>query len=756
MKENKNKNSNKNTIDNLKSDELETLDSSSISFRNFFKKNNKKSIEKSKNTTKIFSSSNLDKELTEETTIEKTVPEKIREKIDVSNILKQQDKNKVEKEKFENLKKRIIGLREEAKIGNDISEYNKNSNIYLNYDYEIPGYSDKRIEKESVTVELNNKFIELAKKNIKEPTGELPSIKEILNQNKKIDGIVNKSFKEATEEFIFLNKDDSSSTKETIIKSINNFENRDLNFLKNNITTEINFSQEKKIDQNDFVFNNDNKNNDLEDDKLDWNFNDTFVNEEIDYFKEYKYPYISFFAKKERNTALYISERKYAEEIKLKLEEIFKHNKLDLKIVDYDLSNRVINYAIRLPAHTNINDIIALEENIKVHLNVKSVRIQLPIPDKSLVGIEISFTKGEKLSFIDTYLNINKSFNNNTKGKYKIFLGKDIYNKNLSFDLINYPNIMIVGNSESGKNNLINLFIISLLMSYNPQELNLVLIDPNSTELMNYHNLPHLLMPIVNNVKKTFDIFNSIVQMLKERYILMMKNKVRNIDELNLSLKENSLSKILIIINEFNSLYSFNPPLFNKFISLIKERGRKVGVFFAVASSKPKMDCLNTEFLRDFDLRLLTKTEDNSLSKLIIKKNGGEKLLFDDEFLIWKKNDISFRAQSSYISREEIDKVVYFLEGKTAAKYKMHVDNDNLSKRFFSENSNYIKAAKIILCRKSFINVSLLQRELNINEVIAKKIEDTLEYLGIIEKKRESINRRYLLKKEICNDKKYW
>ncbi|BDV02286.1 MAG: hypothetical protein HPAVJP_1750 [Candidatus Hepatoplasma vulgare] len=749
MKENKNQNTSK----NLENDELETLDRSSISFKKIFKRNNKKSIEKSKNTTKIFSTSNLDKEKEEEISIEKTVPEKIREKIDFSYILKQQDNNKIEKEKFENLKKKIINLREEAKVGNDISEYNKNSNIYLNHDYDIPGYNDKRIEKteRNNTMELNNKFIELAKKNIKDPTGEMPSFKDALAQKNKIDNVVNKSFLEATGEISFSKDENSFSTKETIIKSIKNYEND--NSFKSGYIIQNNIPQaEEQIKEKDFFLNN----NDFEEDKLDWNFNDTFVNEEINYFKEYKYPPLDLFLKKERDTALYISERKYAEEIKLKLEEIFKHNNLDLKIVDYDLSNRVISYSVKLPAHTNINDIVALEENIKIHLNVKNVRIQLPIPDKSLIGIEIAFTKGGNLSFIETYLNINKSFNNNTKGKYKIFLGKDIYNKNLSFDLLNYSNILIIGNSENGKNNLINLFIISLLMNYNPQELNFILIDPIGTELMSYHNLPHLLMPVVNETKKAFDVFNSIIQMLKERYILMMKNHVRNIEELNEKLNDNSLAKILIIVNEFSSLYTFNPSLFNKFVSLIKERGKKAGVFFVVASDKPKIDFLNSDFLRDFDLRLLTKTEDINISKAIIKKNGGEKLLFGDDFLIWKKNDISFRAQSSYISREEIDKIVYFLERKTAPKYQMHVEEDNLNSKYFLESSNYIQAAKIILCRKSFVSIPLLQRELNINETVAKKIEDTLEYLGIIEKKRESINRRYLLKKEICYDKKHW
>lgn len=742
---------------------LQTIDSSSMSLKNFFKKE-KENPKTSNNTKKIFTTYDLEKEGEQKKQKEEegdSSLKKPKKPTEETNSFKLN----LEKERLNKLKKKILDSKDKSKSTSDITEYNKKSNIYLNYDYKIPGYNDSRSsslkkKKKNKTAELHNKFIELAKNNIYQTNEQdlsLNSFKDLFANNLEIDNVVDKTFVEATNEFSF-DRSNNFSTKETIISSIDSYEKKDIRFFNTNISNnkydDLNFIKANNLDMNDKTF--DEKSEFKNKEKLNWNFNDTFVNEEINYYRNYHYPTIDYFSEQENDASLFIAQKKYAKEIKEKLIAIFRKNNINTKIIAIDISSRVINFRLNLLNGVSVSEINSLKDDIKIILNVKSLRIQAPIPDKPLIGLEIPYMKGSLLSFNNTYKSINNAYSNNIKDKYKIFVGKDIYNQNLHFNFSLYSNILISTESESAKHNLLNIFLVSLLMKYNPEELNLVLIDTKGVDLMLYHNLPHLLMPIINETNKAFNSLNSIIKMIKERYILMMKNHVKNIDELNKKLGSNGLSRVLIVISEFSILNRKNTQLFNKLILLIKERGRAAGVFLLLATDSPSLDDFSFEFLRNLNLRLVSKLQNEEISKKIINKPGAEQLLFFDEILVWKKGETTFRAQASFILEENIKSFLSFIKKQSAAKYKMFVEEKDLDIKYLSEDSTYIRAAKIILCRKGSISVEVLKKELNINLILAKRIEDTLEYLGIIDPKISENAERKLMRKDICFDKRNW
>jgi DNA segregation ATPase FtsK/SpoIIIE, S-DNA-T family len=437
-----------------------------------------------------------------------------------------------------------------------------------------------------------------------------------------------------------------------------------------------------------------------------------------------------------------------------KLEETLSSFGVEAKVVQVTKGPSVTRFEIQPNAGVKVSKIVNLSDDIALSLAASGVRIEAPIPGKSVVGIEVpnkDLTPVYLREVIDSQEFINQHRN------LSFCLGKDISGNCVVSDLSKMPHMLIAGATGSGKSVCINTLIISLLYKYSPDEVKLLMIDPKIVELSGYNGIPHLLIPVVTDPKKAAAALNWAVNEMTRRYKMFADNNVRNIesynDLFNKGKLQDKLPWIVLIIDELADLMMVCPNDIEDYIGRLAQMARAAGMHLVIATQRPSVDVITGVIKANIPSRISFAVSSQIDSRTILDSSGAEKLLGKGDMLFYPAGESKpIRIQGAFISEEEVEKVVSFVKNqKTQLEYRNEIleELDNSNNDSYSEDlDGLLNEAVKIVAEASQASTSLLQRRLRIGYNRAARIIEQMEQLGIISAKDGSKPRQVLIDKE--------
>ena len=363
------------------------------------------------------------------------------------------------------------------------------------------------------------------------------------------------------------------------------------------------------------------------------------------------------------------------ESIREKINSIFSIFKINAYVEEgnYNYGPTVLSFNITVDEGVNISRISKLSNNLKLRLKATTLRIQAPIPGKPWVGIEIPNDEPEVVYFRDIFA---ASFENKSVyDKYKsidIPLGKDIFGNTKDFSLSVSPHLLVAGTTGSGKSVLINDILCSLLMTYKPNELRLILIDPKMVEFIQYANIPHLVTPVISDALKAKVALDRLVDKMEERFRQMSKAGVRNIEMWNKERTQKGLERIpyvVAIIDELADLMISSGKDVEISIARITQKARAAGIHMIIATQRPSTDVITGLIKSNIPTRIAFAVSSSIDSRTILDGGGAETLLGKGDMLVSLQGLVPFRAQASFIDDEEISLVTEHIKKQQETTY---------------------------------------------------------------------------------------
>ena len=435
-----------------------------------------------------------------------------------------------------------------------------------------------------------------------------------------------------------------------------------------------------------------------------------------------------------------------------KVIEILKTFDINAELVNTHIGPSVTKFEIKPDSAVKINRIQNIADNIKMELAAKEIRIEAPIPGRSAVGIEIPNVESTLVSMYDMMSHIPSNLSDK---KLLFALGKDLMGKETFCDLERMPHLLIAGATGSGKSVCENAIITSYIMRSNPDELKLVLIDPKKVEFTPYHDIPHLLWPVITDVTMASNMLKKIVVIMEERYELFSTTSVKNIqgynamvDDFNRNLTDgaqpmNKLPYIVIIIDELADMMAVAGKDVELSIQRITQLARASGIHLIVATQRPSTDVITGLIKNNMPSRISFALTSQIDSRTIIDQAGAEKLLGNGDMLYKpQEENAPIRLQGVYVTEEEVRKICDYSKREASPEYEdsyfefqrnmngvtvgsaSGVDADK-NDSLYDEVVEFVK-------QKQAASTSLLQRRFGIGYNRAARLIDTLEDKGII------------------------
>jgi len=438
------------------------------------------------------------------------------------------------------------------------------------------------------------------------------------------------------------------------------------------------------------------------------------------------------------------------------LERVFNDFGIVGKVVEVHVGPTVTQYEVELKAGTKVNKVLSINREIALALAAKDVRIQAPIPGKSTIGIEIPNPVQADVKLKDILVGLPKKLENS---KLVAPLGKDIMGNIQYFEINKAPHLLVAGATGSGKSVCINNFIVSILMRTKPDEVKLILVDPKKVELSVYEGVPHLLRPVVTDPKKASVALQKVVQIMDERYDLFEQTGTKSIGTYN-EYVEKQISKgkdmekmpfLVVIIDELADLMMVCSKEVEESITRITQLARAAGIHLIVATQRPSTDVITGLIKANIPSRLSFAVSSSIDSRTILDMTGAEKLLGKGDMLFLPMGEnVPIRIQGSYVSDEEIKRVVDFVKrGKKPIYDEKLTDLEAPSKineDFSGEEDPLYNEIVEFAIKTGRVSASLLQRKYRLGYNRAARIVDLLEERGIIGPQNGSKPREVLVK----------
>lgn len=435
---------------------------------------------------------------------------------------------------------------------------------------------------------------------------------------------------------------------------------------------------------------------------------------------------------------------------------------IDSAVVDYRRGPSVTMFEIELAAGVKVQRIMALSNDLAMALKTSGLRIIAPIPGKSTVGIEVP-NRAKELVRLKELLQSEQLKDNLIR--IPVLIGKDTSGRPVIEDLARMPHLLIAGTTGSGKSVCINSLILGILYRRTPDDVKLILVDPKMVELSGYKDIPHLMTPVVTDMKKAPAILDWAVKKMDDRYRLFHQAGVRYIDDYN-RLGEGRIREIfadaegvggeeipfhlphiVIIIDELADLMMVAAKEMQNNITRLAQKSRAVGLHVVVATQRPSVDVITGLIKSNIPARLAFQVASKVDSRTILDKNGAEKLLGSGDllFLVPGTSDL-IRAQGTYVSDVEIRKVVAHAKDQAAPSYSRElgaVGADGLPDEM-EKDELYDEAVRIVL-ESQRGSVSLLQRRLEIGYTRAARLIDMMALDGLVGEYKGSKAREVLM-----------
>ena len=405
----------------------------------------------------------------------------------------------------------------------------------------------------------------------------------------------------------------------------------------------------------------------------------------------------------------------------------------------------ITKYELKLETGTRVNKIMSLQDDIKLALAAKDIRIEAPIPGKPAVGVEIPNLVSSMVSFKEVFKNIPDKYKDN---KLVVPLGKDVNGQVIYAELNKMPHLLIAGATGSGKSVCVNTIISSILMRAKPDEVKLILVDPKKVELSNYNGVPHLLAPVVTDPKKAAATLRETVSEMERRYDLFAGANVRKIETYNQYVEnknqendaEHQLEKlpyIVVILDEVADLMMVASKDVEDCIMRIAQLARAAGIHLIVATQRPSTDIITGVIKANIPSRIAFAVSSSIDSRTILDCTGAEKLLGKGDMLFLPMGSNSpIRVQGAYVDDSEVEAITYYTTKQQEASYDERYTNVKpisavaASKEEQEDEEYEMCRAFVIQAQKA--STSLLQRQFRIGYNKAARIIDQLEADGII------------------------
>ena len=419
---------------------------------------------------------------------------------------------------------------------------------------------------------------------------------------------------------------------------------------------------------------------------------------------------------------------------------------VNASISDIFIGPSVTKYELKLETGIRVNKIIQLQDDIKLALAAKDIRIEAPIPGKPAVGVEIPNSVATMVTFKEVIKDIPKELQSN---KLLVPLGKDVSGKTIYAELNKMPHLLIAGATGSGKSVCVNTIICSILMRARPDEVKFILVDPKKVELTNYNGIPHLLAPVVTDPKKAAAVLQEVVAEMERRYDLFAGANVRNMEGYNNYVhKKNSdlpldeqlevLPFHIIILDEVADLMMVASKQVEDCIMRIAQMARAAGIHLIVATQRPSTDIITGVIKANIPSRIAFAVSSGIDSRTILDTSGAEKLLGKGDMLFSPMGSSSpIRVQGAFVSDEEVSAISHHTANQQEANYDEKYINVKLNTTTSNAASKEEEDEEYEMCRSFVINAqkastSLLQRQFRIGYNKAARIIDQLEADGVI------------------------
>jgi DNA segregation ATPase FtsK/SpoIIIE, S-DNA-T family len=453
--------------------------------------------------------------------------------------------------------------------------------------------------------------------------------------------------------------------------------------------------------------------------------------------KVWKYPPLSLLADKGGTPAERGDVKKNASIIERTLESFG----ILAKVAEINGGPAVTQYALDIAAGTKINKISNLQHDIALSLATRTgtVRIEAPIPGKSLVGIEVP---NHSLEIVNLRSVLSSDEIKKHKSKLAVTLGKDTASHAMVVDIDKMPHALIAGTTGSGKSVLMHALITSLLFRNSPDELKLIMIDPKRVEMANYNNIPHLLAPVIVEPEKILSALKWAMAEMDRRYKLFQSVGVRNIQGYNEMSGFQALPNIVIFIDELADLMMFAPVEVEDAITRLAQLARATGIHLVIATQRPSVDVITGLMKANIPCRIAFNVSSMIDSRVILDGPGAEKLLGRGDML-YMPPDASkpYRIQGVFVSDPEIKALVDYLKDQGVdPQYAEEVVNQPVTIKGKSvgpavegeDKDALFEEAVRTVCQYDRASASLLQRRLKVGYARAARIIDELEAAGVI------------------------
>ncbi|HHA9222370.1 TPA: DNA translocase FtsK [Streptococcus pneumoniae] len=457
---------------------------------------------------------------------------------------------------------------------------------------------------------------------------------------------------------------------------------------------------------------------------------------------EYKLPSLQLFAPDKPKDQS--KEKKIVRENIKILEATFASFGIKVTVERAEIGPSVTKYEVKPAVGVRVNRISNLSDDLALALAAKDVRIEAPIPGKSLIGIEVPNSDIATVSFRELW----EQSQTKAENFLEIPLGKAVNGTARAFDLSKMPHLLVAGSTGSGKSVAVNGIIASILMKARPDQVKFMMVDPKMVELSVYNDIPHLLIPVVTNPRKASKALQKVVDEMENRYELFAKVGVRNIAGFNAKVEEfNSQSEykqiplpfIVVIVDELADLMMVASKEVEDAIIRLGQKARAAGIHMILATQRPSVDVISGLIKANVPSRVAFAVSSGTDSRTILDENGAEKLLGRGDML-FKPIDENHpvRLQGSFISDDDVERIVNFIKTQADADYDESFDPGEVSENegVFSDGDAggdpLFEEAKSLVIETQKASASMIQRRLSVGFNRATRLMEELEIAGVI------------------------
>ncbi len=448
------------------------------------------------------------------------------------------------------------------------------------------------------------------------------------------------------------------------------------------------------------------------------------------------------------------------------LEHTLSSFNIDAKVSYVVHGPAITRFALKLADGVNVNRLNNISNNLAMTMQAVGLRIEIPIPGTSLVGIEVPNKKVSMVTFKEV---LDSPAMRQNPSPTAVAMGKGITGTPIICDLSDMPHLLIAGATGSGKSVCINSIIMSILYRATPQQVRMLMIDPKLVELQPYNGIPHLLTEVVSDPKKAAAALDWVVQEMGDRYRRFQQTGVRNIAGYNGKMKNEAdkMPDIVVIIDEFSDLMVQCRKQVEESIQRLAALARAAGIYMIVATQRPSVDVITGVIKANIPSRIAFAVANNVDSRTIIDSNGAEKLLGKGDMLYFPRSEFRpIRVQGCFVSDNEVSAITDYIKDNNDATYDSRVDehmeraareeaeasaaanHPNDPEYQVNTENELLQRAIEMAVESGQMSISMLRRRLGLGHSRAGKLIDTMTNMGIVSQDEGPKPRRTLITRE--------